>query len=441
MAGPWYVSSVNGSDASDGLSKANAKATVDGASGLLTTAIAAGEIVRIDKAHDETWAATHTLLWPGTKLNPNIIISIDWTPDTFSKATVRQLYTTVAASHLEWDGETRLYGMYLEASGRLEFRDLAGHLELEDCTLKAGNQVMLGSASAHEVRWVDTELISTTTSLAAIQPGVPGDPVHFIWSNGPNNSSKFTGGSETEFLLPGSGMNVRIVGVDLSTVNTKLVDLTSRVAVVLIEFVNCTIPASVTVADWAGDDASGRVHLLNCDDTTGNDLHRTEGHDRFGVTVVTDADFNDDGASDGTTNIAWKMVSGSRALEFHGWHESLWISGWVNSPGPKVFTIETNSENVTFQDDELWMELEFLDSAGDTQSGMIHDRMVNVDSTPANQHDSAANPTWTTPNITTEKKQQLQVQANVLRPGPFRARVCLAKPSATVWIDPLVKVT
>ena len=81
MAGPWYVSSVNGNDGNSGLSKALAKATVDGGSGILSTAIAAGEELRMDAAHSESWAANRTLNWPGTQEDPLVIISIDWTPD------------------------------------------------------------------------------------------------------------------------------------------------------------------------------------------------------------------------------------------------------------------------------------------------------------------------------------------------------------------------
>jgi len=441
MAGPWYVSSVNGSDASDGLSKANAKATVDGASGLFSTAFAAGETLRIDSAHNETWAADHTLAWPGTSENPNIIISIDWTPDTYLKATVRQLYTTGVGNEINWDGATKSYGMFYESSHDFLLNDNITITYMENGTVKiaAGTGALrIGSADAN-VEFVDVEFNSGSTGSAIEIPA----SVIFVWRNGPNNNSKFTtDGNENElFGLEGSDHGlVKVIGVDLTAVAVQLV-LGTSLRAREIDFVNCSLPVGTTIVSSITNATAGHVAVLNCDDGTGNDLHRTEKHDHWGTTIVTDADYNIDGASDGTTNIAWKMVSSANAQEFHEPHKSLWISGWLSQTGLRTFTIETNSDNVTFEDDELWMELEFLGAEVDTQSDMVHDRMLNVDSTPSGQPLSVANPTWVTPNITTEKKQQLQVSATVLRPGPFRARVCLAKPSATVWIDPLVKVT
>jgi len=442
MAGPWYVSSVNGNDGNSGLSKALAKATVDGASGLFSTAFAAGEELRVDKAHDETWAASHTLAWPGTVDLPNIILSIDWTSDVYERATTRQLYVTGTTNDLIFTGSLYTYGMYFEAFDRIQFSQIGHVWRNEDGTFKAGT-FRVGNDDC-VIRWLDVEYIVTVGNSAfnIFQA------VNLEWHNGPNNRSKITdGGWSTPNELINSGIGyvwIRIVGVDLTAWPTagELVSLGGQGSLDA-EFVNCSIAASATIVDAVTSTTSpgARAKLLNCDDSTGNDLHRTEAYDRWGSTVVTDADYNNAGASDGANNISWKIVSNANAIEFVDPHNSLWISGWIDSIGTKTFTIETNSENVTFEDDELWMELEFLDASGDTQSSMLSDRMANPDSTPVAQTDTTDNPTWTTPNITTEKKQKLEVTATVRRKGPFRARVCLAKPSATVWIDPLVKVS
>jgi len=444
MAGPWYVSSVNGNDANSGLTKALAKATVDGASGLLSTAFAAGETVRIDSAHSETWAADRTLAWPGTQNNPVNIISIDWTPDTYLKATTRQIYTTGATNDINWNGAAKSYGLFLEVGGDLNATAALGSHLFENSTIKlalVASRFRTGNSSGSSVELVDTEIDIISTSIPIRFTA----SANFTWRNGPNNNSKITSaGNETQvFIFDGFNYSqINLLGVDLTQVgpSTSLFS-GSNLTHSDINLVNCSLPASLTILSTVSNFARNGLNLVNCDDGTGNNLYRTERHDYFGTTVVTDADYNNDGASDGANSISWKMVSNTNALEFYRLHASLWISGWVDSTGTKTFTIETNSENVTFEDDELWMELEFLGAAGDTQSDMLTSRAINSDSTPVNVPDSTDNPSWTTPNISIEKKQKLSVTATVGRVGPFRARVCLAKPSSTVWIDPLVRVT
>ncbi len=439
MAGPFYLSSGNG-DNSDGLSKATAWNTWATA----ITNLAAGETLRVDDAHTESFATAITFAFPGADTTPNIIISIDWTTDAYTRATTAQIDTSTAGDDVNFTGSALHYGMWYSAWDEIDL-DTADMIHyFEDCTIEAlstAASFRMGHANGGNfVELVDTIVIGVSGSDGIAFNNV----ADLIWRNGPNNRSKYTNpGTSPSALFGTAGQraHVDVSGVDLADLTTILFDPAGDGAYIG-TVRNCLLNSGVALSGTFSGPNNQVFSMVGCDDTTGNDLYRTERADYYGTTVTDDANFiTTGGASDGTNPIAWKMVSNANALEFHKPTRSYWISGWFDSTGSKTFLIETNSENVTFQDDELWMELEFLDNSADPQFGADHDRMTNVDSTPADQTDSSANPTWTTPGITTEKKQQLNVTKTVNRIGPFRARVCLAKPSATVWIDPFVTIS
>lgn len=435
----YYLSSVNGNDG-DGLSKANAKTTYAAAIALLS----AGDTIRIDSAHSESIAAGQILTFPSnTNAAPNKVISIDWTPDTYLRAPNSQFTITDSGADIQIVGTVLHYGVYYTAADDILVITPGNLNEFTDSTLSLTGTASLFKVGSNNggvtVKLFDTELIFVSGG-DGIQPN---GTLHFEWHNGPNNRSKLTQTGTIMSWLFREVMRsavVKISGVDLSVVSSVIFrGAGGDTGWAEFSAKNCLLHASVSLT--AGiTQVQNNASMVGCD-VAGGDLYRTEIADFYGTTVTDNANYNDTGASDGTNRISWKMVSSDKALEFHLPHKSHWISGWINSTGSKTFLIETNSENVTFDNDELWMELEFLEASGDTQSDAANGKPTNVDTAPSVVPDSAANPTWTTPGITTEKKQQLSITKTVGRVGTFRARVCLAKPSATVWIDPFVTVS
>lgn len=180
--------------------------------------------------------------------------------------------------------------------------------------------------------------------------------------------------------------------------------------------------------------------MSGCDDTTGNKLYRLEYVDYWGSTVHDDAIYRDSGASDGAANISWKMVSTANAREFSEPTKSPPIVAWVDSIGSKTFTVHINRDNATDLDnDEIWLEIEYLEASADVDSALADDRITNILATPAAQATSTE--AWTgTSGFTNENKQRLDVTVTVNRVGPIVARVCLATPSVTVYVDPKVEI-
>ncbi len=176
--------------------------------------------------------------------------------------------------------------------------------------------------------------------------------------------------------------------------------------------------------------------MSGCDDTTGNDLYRLEYVDYWGSTVHDDTIFL--AASDGTQGISWKMVSTANAVEFSEPTKSPPIYSWVDATGSTTFTVNMVWDSASdIQNDEAWLEIEFLEASADVDSAFTNDRMAGISGTPADQTNNTES--WTgTSGFSNENLIELAVTVTVNRVGPVIARVYLAKPSTTIYVDPLI---
>ncbi len=83
------------------------------------------------------------------------------------------------------------------------------------------------------------------------------------------------------------------------------------------------------------------------------------------------------------------------------------------------------------------LEIEFLEASADVDSAFADDRMADITATPTDQANNAES--WTgTSGFANENTQEVAVTVTVNRVGPVIARVCLAKPSTTIYVDPLI---
>jgi hypothetical protein len=256
-----------------------------------------------------------------------------------------------------------------------------------------------------------------------------------IWKGG-----SLLGTAPTNMLRVRIGQHCHLTayGVDLSLAGSgKNLSLVSTGANGLMEFINCKLGASVTPVSGSSNGPGGvRVDFVNCDDADTN--HRFARHMWGGSIVQESTIVKSSGASDGTTALSFKAVSNSNAgIAFPLLAAE--IFGWIDSTGSKTFTVEIVTDNVTLNDDEIWLEVEYLGTSGVPMSVIGNDRRATVLTTAAAQASSSV--TWTTTGLGTPTKQKLEVTGTVNEKGPFVARVYLAKASTTVYIDPLVTVS
>jgi hypothetical protein len=112
------------------------------------------------------------------------------------------------------------------------------------------------------------------------------------------------------------------------------------------------------------------------------------------------------------------------------------IMFWNETLNALNLACEVVSDGVTFKDDELWMEVDAMTNSGTPWGSITKDRISTILTTPANQTTSSE--TWTTTGLTTPTKQKLEVSVTPAEKGWVRCRICLAKPSSTVYICPLI---
>lgn len=146
------------------------------------------------------------------------------------------------------------------------------------------------------------------------------------------------------------------------------------------------------------------------------------------------------GASDGTTSISWDMTTTADVEWSHQTLDSPEIVRWNERVGqPVKIAVDILHDSVTnLQNDEIWLEVQYLGTSGFPLSSFIDDAAATYTSTPADQETSSA--TWTTTGLTNPNEQQLSVIFTPQEAGYFIAKVKLAKASYTVYVDPRLQV-
>jgi hypothetical protein len=142
------------------------------------------------------------------------------------------------------------------------------------------------------------------------------------------------------------------------------------------------------------------------------------------------------GATDGTTPIAWKVITASNSnylLPF----ECPPIAIWNDTVGSaKTATVECIwGGGAVPNDDDIWIDVEYLGDASSPQGSFVNDGKADLLTTAAAQTSSSA--TWG--GSTTKFK--LNVTFTPQQKGWIYARVKCAKASTTFYVDPLVTLT
>jgi hypothetical protein len=445
MAGPYYVRSTDGSDASDGLTWANAKATLVGALAVA----AAGERIWVSQVHAETQATSMTPISAGTAAAPvEILCGNDAAEPPTALATTATI-TTTGTSGISFVGFAYIYGITFSAgtgavNAAINFSATSpwGYT-LEQCSLQlltsgALTHLNIGSGGGTSDDQCLT-LINTTIRLAP----VAGCRVFVVSSRLLMRGGSFITESTPTIVFSNvqvSVATVRLVGVDLSLwgAGKSLVNAAVACAAVY-SFEHCKLGASVALVSGASPGPGGPIVLMdNCDSADTQyrmQLHSYEGDAYSETTIVRTG-----GASNGNTPLAHKLVS-SAGRKFHTPLYGPELVVWNNTTGgAKTITVEIIHDSVTpLTDAEVWLEVGYLGTSGFPLALFAHDRAADILATPANQTSSSV--AWTTTGITNVNKQKLAVTVTPQETGIFRCRVALAKASYTVYVDPLLAVS
>lgn len=439
-----YVRSTDGNDADDGSTWALAKATLAGALVIAT----ASDIIWVSQDHAESAAGAKTLTFPTTP-GLRILCGNDSAEPPTALATTASITTTGNNAITIPSGFAYVYGVIFNSgTGNSAASDLliagaalAKGMVFESCqfnnlSTSASADPKIGApASANN----DDDLLTFINSSFSF--GSTGQTIFAQYGRLIFQGITLTGASapSTLFtLLANVGTDMTIEGSDLSGLAfTNMFDVTAA-GTIKVTLRNTKLPASITVVTGTNPGPGGPlVRMHNCDSADTN--YRFAEHSFEGSIVNETTIVRTGGASDGTTPIAWKMVSSAGTLFWHPL-QSPEIVRWNEAVGsPLTVTVEFVHDSVTnAQDDEIWLEVEYLGTSGTPLGIRASDRMTNILSTPADQADSSE--AWTTTGLANPNTRKLSVSITPQEKGFIHARVMVANPSTTYYIDPLMTV-
>ena len=231
----------------------------------------------------------------------------------------------------------------------------------ENCALKKLGTTAVTAAIilGNGLQGCQIDLINTTLEF-----GATGDTcavrTHVRW-RGP--SSGVVGATLPTTLFGSStpAGSIEVDGVDLSNLSGTIFAARNTATSARDQLRNCRLHASATIRAANNDPGSNYVDVIRSDSAATN--YRHERYASWGAQTVETTIVRTGGASDGTTPIAWKIVTQSRA----GWRspfESMPIAIWNDSTAARTLTIYGIWGGGAVPDnDDLWAEVSYLGSA------------------------------------------------------------------------------
>lgn len=212
-----------------------------------------------------------------------------------------------------------------------------------------------------------------------------------------------------------------------------------------IRFRNCRLGAGVAaITGSILADRTTRVDIDNCDSADsgmgGAVAARFERYRYQGTVVQETTIVRSSGAADPSGNaFSQRMTTNANASfvsPLEGVPMPFVYVGAVGSP--VTATVEIVNDGVTLKDDEVWGEVQYLGTSGFPLSSFADDAKADVLATGANQ--SASTAAWTTTGLASPVKQKLEVTFTPQEKGVYVFTPKLARPSTTIYVDPLVSV-
>lgn len=437
----YYVRS-GAAGAGTGADWANAYTTLSAA----MNSKAAGDTFYVSEDHNESAAAQLVLSFPGVLGNPVKVICVNHlgsVPPASADLRTTGVISNTGANNIVMSGAAKLQGLTLNNGtgvGSTSFvlgSAANSHLIFENCALKlvasgAGSTFLLGNGG-----FVGSvvELINTPLSFAATGQKVTNAGVSFKWRD---TLSALLGTIPTTLFdwngAARSGI-FELNGIDLSAAGAgKTLFGNSATNCGVARVVDCKINASVTKASTPSSPGGQEIDFVRCDSSGVNystSLVRYAGTLDHETAIVRTG-----GASDGTTPISWKVVTSANANLLEPFVCPP-IAIWNDVSGSLVTaTVEgVWGGGAVPNDDEIWIEVEYLGSSGSPQGSFVNDSKADILAAGTGQTGSSE--TWG--GSTTKFK--LGVTFTPQQKGWILARVKAAKASSTFYIDPKVTLT
>lgn len=413
--------------------------------------MAAGDRLFVSNAHAETVAATVAWAPPGTKNNPNQILCVSdaAAPPTALSNTAT---ITITSNHTYsfQDGAAYFQGITFGTSSTSAAYGFV-HTSLfwfkfVNCQFNqnaaTGSPILTFGSNSTLSKGQVVELVNTRFSFTQATGRLEAR-CRVIWTDTPN--AIITGRAPNiMFNLGGSGISgdVTIRGVDFSEQGAAQFVLdASGETPYRFRMENCKLSAAGGIVNTTSDlpfsQGGCELDAVNIDSGDTNYKYykaRYQGQITQETVIVRTG-----GASDGTTTVSRKMVTGTGAS-----FVSPLVSDpcllWNDSVGSSITaTIEVVTDGVTLTDAEAWIEAVYLGTDGFPLSVATSDRKATVLATAADQ--TLSTTAWTTTGLTSPVRQKLEVAITPEAKGIVAIRVYLARASTTMYFDPKVTIS
>lgn len=441
MASYYVYSGAAG--AGTGADWANAYTTLS----LAVAGKAAGDIFYIAHDHGQSVAASLTITSPGTPALLCQYLSVNRAgsvPPVSADLRTTSAITTTGASPINMRGSFYAEGIVFNigtgASAAVsQFGETGPHTQIyKNCSPKqvtthATTRLELGADLGNLIVFDNTAVTFGGISQT-IRPAC-----NFIWKN---TASALLGSVPTNLFGFNTssgvvdGFKALLMGVDLSAMGSgkTIVPATANGSGASFTFVDCKIDAAVTLAGNPTSPGGVEIDFIR---TAGSGINYSQARYRYQGTLTEETTIvRTGGASDGTTPLAWKIVTTANAHWFAPF-ECPPIAIWNDTTGSAVTaTVEGIwGGGAVPNDDEIWCEVEYLGNASFPIASFVNDSKADVLAAAAGQ--SAGSGTWG--GSTTKFK--LNVTFTPQMKGWIFLRVKAAKASSTFYIDPKITLS
>lgn len=405
-----------------------------------TTGAAAGDEIRVHETHTQT-GTIGSLTWSnGTNANPVTIVCVD-------KDAADAL--SVGAEIVCNSGNMSLVGSVV--GDGMTWRNTAGTVTLNFSTetvqrhrnstvvQESSSNIAVSSADRSYTLLEDCTLDFSSAGGNGVVLSVPATGGVLVMRGGTIKAR--SAGHLTLISATGSGSVARLAGVDVQNAITNVCTINGAVRLSC-----CKLPTftNLVSATPTKPEASNWALLESCRAGTlaAPELGLTWLESRVGTVKSSLFRYRTGGADDPSGDQAnphsWEMASNANALDQVSWLESPPLTRWVDAGAGQTVTVYLAGA-ADLDNDETWLEVLSPSEAGTpTAQGRYQSTRCAFRATPA-ALDRSTGTVWEGADTGTDGgtgQQKIDVSISPTVAGPVEVRVCLAKASTTLYLDP-----
>jgi hypothetical protein len=411
-------------------------------------AFASGDIVYFGHDHNCQAVNTASLTITGpTSGLPVVFISATTgsDPPAYQKGTGNQIDTTEGAFDVNFVNSIAMYGLRVKSGQHIAPLIVATSAQsfyAEDCTWALGAdayiQIDLAQATEKQFKKLTVDLTQDGSTNRGTRVFSCNGSSSFVC----DGLSFINAGFRTGVIFgcgPSASLQIVITGADFSGFTNAIP----------CEYFDTPGPTTLTNCKTASTFALHGGGAVSCTRIIATNVGPTDDptslkyHTYFGDIVSSTLIYRSSGATiEGIAN-SWLVTTTANCNEYAPFHGP-WMPSRVATAGTKNFDVFISNDSADFTDAEVWLEVEYLATAGSPLWTLASDQRATITTTAVVQDDDVTS-TWNGAGPAFTFKQRLRVTATVNEPGQFRARVVVGvasiASSRNFYVDPDVTVT